>query len=159
MSDIERKHMSEPTPVRRFEVFTGAGRRRRWAAEAKAEIVAESFASSGTVSSVARRHGLTAQQLFAWRRAARQSGAVARSTSAKPKLPAVAFAPVVVETAGSRAAVRRPPAKNAASGRALSGTKGPGTIEVTIARVVIRVPRGVDAGTLAQVLRRFKAAP
>ena len=88
MSDIERKHMSEPTPVRRFEVFTGAGRRRRWAAEAKAEIVAESFASSGTVSSVARRHGLTAQQLFAWRRAARQSGAVARSTSAKPKLPA-----------------------------------------------------------------------
>ena len=157
MSDTERKHMSEPTPVRRFEVFTGASRRRRWAAEAKAEIVAESFASSGTVSSVARRHGLTAQQLFAWRREARQSGAVARSS--KPKLPAVAFAPVVVETAGSRAAVRRPPVKNAASGRALSGTKGPGTIEVTIARVVIRVPRGVDAATLAQVLRRFKAAP
>ncbi|CAN7188386.1 hypothetical protein LJR225_000513 [Phenylobacterium sp. LjRoot225] len=32
-----------PMPeVRRIEVFTGAGRRRRWSVEAKAQIVAES---------------------------------------------------------------------------------------------------------------------
>ena len=33
-----------PEPVRRIEVFTGAGRRRRWPAEEKAAIVAESYA-------------------------------------------------------------------------------------------------------------------
>ena len=31
--------------LRRFEVITGAGRRRHWSAEAKARIVAESFAA------------------------------------------------------------------------------------------------------------------
>jgi transposase len=32
--------MSEPEPVRRVEVFTGTGRRRRWTPEQKALIVA-----------------------------------------------------------------------------------------------------------------------
>ena len=32
--------------ARRIEVFTGAGRRRRWSAETKARIVAESYATS-----------------------------------------------------------------------------------------------------------------
>jgi transposase len=35
-------------------------------------IVAESYAGQGSVCDVARRHGLTPSQLFAWRRAARQ---------------------------------------------------------------------------------------
>lgn len=34
---------SEVEPVRRFEVFTGTGRRREWPAEEKARIVAESY--------------------------------------------------------------------------------------------------------------------
>ena len=71
MSDTELLHKSkpeQPTPVRRVEVFTGAGRRRRWTADQRAEIVAESFADGETVSAVARRHGLTPQQLFGWRR-------------------------------------------------------------------------------------------
>jgi transposase len=45
-------------------VFTGSGRRRRWTAEQKARIVAESYESGETVCAVARRHGLTPQQLF-----------------------------------------------------------------------------------------------
>jgi len=32
-----------PEPARRIEVFTGAGRRRNWSSEEKAEIVAESY--------------------------------------------------------------------------------------------------------------------
>src|SRR5579864_9021194 len=72
MSISEHKHM--PEPVRRIEVFTGAGRRRSWSAAEKAAIIAESYGAGETVCAVARRHGLTPQQLFAWRRLARQSG-------------------------------------------------------------------------------------
>jgi hypothetical protein len=57
-----------------LEVFTGAGRRRTWSAEQKARIVAESYESGETVSVVARRHALTAQQLFGWRSAAGDRG-------------------------------------------------------------------------------------
>src|SRR5579862_1240274 len=56
--------------ARRIEVFTGAGRRREWSAEQKATIVAESYGGTSSVCDVARRHGLTPTQLFAWRRAA-----------------------------------------------------------------------------------------
>ena len=70
MSDTELMDMPKAEPVRRLEVFTGAGRRRSWTAEQKARIGAETCAEGATVSAVARRHGLTAQQLFAWRRKA-----------------------------------------------------------------------------------------
>lgn len=69
MSDTKLTVMSEP--VRRIEVFTGAGRRRRWPDEVKARIVAESCRPGETVCAVAHRHGLTPQQLFTWRRQAR----------------------------------------------------------------------------------------
>jgi transposase len=70
MSDTELlpEPKREPEPVRRLEVFTGVGRRRRWTTEQKARIVAESYESGETVCAVARRHGLTPQQLFGWRR-------------------------------------------------------------------------------------------
>jgi transposase len=50
-------------PVRRLEVFTGAGRRRSCSDEDKARIVAEIVTSGDSVSGVARRHGLSPQQL------------------------------------------------------------------------------------------------
>ena len=53
--------------LRRIEVITGVGRRRRWTAEEKAWIVAESLDPATTVSAVARRYGLHASQLFVWR--------------------------------------------------------------------------------------------
>ena len=56
--------------ARRIAVFTGAGRRRRWSAEQKARIVAESYATS--VGEAAERHALCATQLFTWRRDARR---------------------------------------------------------------------------------------
>lgn len=73
--------------ARRIEVFTGAGRRRRWSAEAKAEIVAESHAS--TVGEVADRYGLAKTQIFTWRRDARRAAEDPR------------FAQVVVDEAPS----------------------------------------------------------
>src|SRR5262249_56382484 len=67
MSDTEflPKPKEQPEPVRRLEVFTGAGRRRRWTPEEKARIVSETFETGASVSAVARRPGLTAQRLFA----------------------------------------------------------------------------------------------
>ena len=56
MSISEHKQM--PEPVRRIEVFTGAGRRRNWSGEEKAAIIAESYGAGETVCAVARRHGL-----------------------------------------------------------------------------------------------------
>ena len=79
MSDTELLVEPKTETVRRLEVFTGAGRRRAWTAEQQAQIVAGSYAGDVTVSVVARRHGLTPQQLFGWRRAARldEDGALA----------------------------------------------------------------------------------
>ncbi|MBZ9740682.1 transposase [Mesorhizobium sp. CO1-1-4] len=56
---------SDPESARRFEVFTGSGRRREWLPEEKARIVAERYDAGETVSAVARRYALSPQQLFA----------------------------------------------------------------------------------------------
>ncbi|WP_453967324.1 transposase [Bradyrhizobium elkanii] len=61
---MDTVHSAITEPVRRLEVFTGAGRRRKWSDEDKARIVAEIVASGDSVCSVARRHGLSPQQLF-----------------------------------------------------------------------------------------------
>jgi len=133
MSDTELLLKSEP--VRRVEVFTGAGRRRTWTAEEKVGIVAESYADGETVSAVARRHGLTPQQLFGWRRAA---------ATGTGKL-GPAFAPVIVEGAPSRASVVRP-------------TTGSGSaIEIVIGATSVRVLPGADVATLQAVLCAVKA--
>jgi transposase len=61
------EHSADTKEVRRIEVFTGAGRRWVWSAEEKAQIVAEAVTSGESVCAIARRHGLTPQQLFGWR--------------------------------------------------------------------------------------------
>jgi transposase-like protein len=52
-------------------------RRRRWSEEDKGRIVAESFEKGLTASDLARRHDISPQQLFEWRRRARRGGLVA----------------------------------------------------------------------------------
>lgn len=61
-------------PVRRLEVFTEAGGRRKWSNEDKALIVAEIAASGDAVCQVALRHGSSPQQFFGWRRQLREKG-------------------------------------------------------------------------------------
>jgi transposase len=51
-------HMLKPiTFVRRVEVITETGRRRKFSADDKARFVAETLAAGAVVSEVARRHG------------------------------------------------------------------------------------------------------
>ena len=70
---MDTVHSAITEPVRRLEIFTGGGRRRKWSEEDKARIVAEIVASGDSVCAVARRHGLSPQQLFGWRRRLRES--------------------------------------------------------------------------------------
>jgi transposase len=58
-------------PRGRVDIRVGVGRRRRWTDEAKGRIVAESYAPGAVVSEVARRHDISPQHLFVWRKAAR----------------------------------------------------------------------------------------
>ncbi|MBM3532601.1 MAG: transposase [Alphaproteobacteria bacterium] len=67
MTDRGDDPRTKGAPARRVEIFTGAGRR-RWSAEDKARIVAESMAPGASVSAIARLHGLTPAQIFRWRR-------------------------------------------------------------------------------------------
>ena len=134
MSISDRKHM--PEPVRRIEVFTGSGRRRNWSSEEKATIIAESYVEGETVCAVARRHGLTPQQLFTWRRLARGT-----PTAKTPIfVPAVAAVPATTMT-------KRP--RRRRSSLAAS-------IELEIDGVVVRVGAGAQASTVAAVIRSLK---
>ena len=66
--------MTDHTPiskVSRLEVVS-TGARRRWTLEEKQRIVAESYGGPRLVSVTARRNGLSASQLFTWRRLARE---------------------------------------------------------------------------------------
>lgn len=133
--------MSEP--VRRLELFTGAGRRRAWSEGDKAAIVAESDGPGASVSAVARRHGLSASQLFTWRRLARQAVTGDREA-------ALRFVPAVLEagppepTCGSVATRSRRRADRAG-------------IEIAMAGATIRVGPDASAAQIAAVIRALKA--
>src|SRR5271170_7667766 len=84
-------HTLKPEPVRRLEVITGTGRRRRFSDDDKARIIEETLVPGAVVSDVARRHGLSPQQLFTWRREARRLP-VTRAPEAAP-----VFVPAVIQ--------------------------------------------------------------
>jgi transposase len=58
--------------ARRPEVIAETGRRRWFSKDDKARIVEETLVPGAVVSEIALRHGLTPQQVFTWRRQARQ---------------------------------------------------------------------------------------
>jgi transposase len=89
VSMLDHKLKSEPEPVHRLEVITGTGRRRRFSDDDKARIVEETLALGAVVSEVARRHGLSPQQLFGWRRQARLPAAANTDTETPRFVPAV----------------------------------------------------------------------
>jgi len=132
-------------PVHRLEVFTGAGRRRTWSAEDKALIVAEIVASGDSVSAVARRHGLSPQQLFGWRRELQAS----QTALWHPE--EFQFVPAVLAAASS------PPIRGQHRTPRRQAEPRGGMIEVEIDGVIVRVGHGADAKTVIAVLRALKA--
>ena len=139
-------HTLKPEAVRRLEVITGTGRRRRFSKDDKACIIEETLAPGAVVSEVARRHGLSPQQLFGWRRQARLPAAASIDTA----LPQ--FVPAVVEALLPERVVRR-----RGRNRTRQADRASGVIEVEIDGVTVRVGRGAEAKTVAAVLRALKA--
>jgi transposase len=118
--------------LRRIEVITGTGRRRRWSAETKTQIIAEA-----SVSEVARRHGLRPQQLFGWRHYAR-NGQFGGNGGDPP-----AFVPMITDAATAPA-----------SCAAMAGS----AIEIEVAGMIVRVRGRVMAEALVEVLAAVKRA-
>jgi transposase len=133
-------HKTKPEAVRRLEVFTGSGRPRAWTPEQKARILE----SGDEVSAVARRYGLSPQQLFGWRGDARRHVAQRRGSEG-----GVTFTPVMLDATMPDA---RPPAATALPGSAA------GMIEIVLGAATVRVGAGTDFATLTKVLRAVKAA-
>ena len=128
---------------RRVEVLTGPGRRRRWSADDKARIVAETLLPGARVSEVARRWQVCSQQVFGWRRAMRLDLSSVAGTTTTPATPS--FVPIVSE------AIPAAPVQRAAA--------APPGIEVKLAGAVVRVSSGMDdAAQLTAVLRAVRAS-
>jgi transposase len=108
--------------ARPMEVIPAGRERRQWTPEAKARIIAESMAPRANVADIARRNDILPQQLYAWRREARE-----RMESDD----APAFVPAMVE---------EPKAGNGAE------------IRINIKGMTIRIPDGVTADHIERVL-------
>ena len=89
---------------------------------------------------VARRHGLSPQQLFTWRRQMRQL--VAIPVAPEPQT----FAPAVVTP--SSTPQERSPRQRRRLRKAPDGAENGGIIELEINGVAIQVGRGADATTV-----------
>jgi transposase len=114
-------------------------RRRRWSADDKRRIVAETFQPDASVSSVAKRHGLHPGQVFGWRRALRDE---ARGRSAQGS---AAFAPVVLQEPETSLRLPAPEAMKPASSCS--------RIEIILGRGRrVVVGADVDASALRRVL-------
>jgi transposase len=119
------------SPAHRTRLSSALQKRRVFSAEEKARIVAESFESGQSVCSVARKHRLTASQLFAWRKAARLWRG---------------------QGPGDPGALRPQAASDFGKSQPSSaGESSP--IEIAIGTAIVRVWRGADAALLKEVVQ------
>ena len=94
---------------------------------------------------MARRHGLSPQQLFGWRRELQASPTALSHTEE------LHFVPAVLAAASSS------PVRRQRRMPRHQGEPGAGMIEVEIDGVIVRVGHGADAKTVTTVLRALKA--
>ncbi len=126
--------------VRTFEVLTATPSRRsprHWSDDEKARLVAEAFSPGGTVAEVARAYELDVSQLYAWRRKALSSGAMA---------------PLTVPL-GGRTMSASEPVKFA---RFETGDSA--TVEIVLGDVVVRVRGDIDPDQLAGIIGAVRKA-
>ena len=143
MSRLDGELEPKAAAGRRIEVITGGGGRRRWSEDEKARAIEASLAPGVVVSEVARLHGISPQQLFAWRREARRR--FEASADAPP------FVPAVVEAAdGERASLQGAPSERA--------TSRPHSIELDIDGTSVWIWRDANAAMVTAIIGALKAA-
>nr|WP_244435454.1 transposase [Methylobacterium sp. B34] len=125
-------------------MIDGAVGRRRWSADDRARILEETFVPGAVVSVVARRHGLTPQQLFTWRREARQAAAA---------LPAFVPAVTAPEPTAVEPARAEPPRRRI---RRSSSRRRAVGIEVEAGGITVRIGDGASLAIIAAVIGALK---
>mgnify|MGYP006282275165 CR=1 FL=1 len=130
-------HSDDQGYAGRIEVVTGPTGRRRWPEHVKAAMVLETFRDGVSVADVARKHGVSAPQLHAWRRAAREG------LLPMPEDEALGLVPILVEGVDRDRA--EPPAG--------------GTLTLEVGDVRILVPGDFDPGHLSRVIAALRSAP
>lgn len=150
MSNAMLDARQEGDSYRRIEVITGQRRRRRWTAQEKARIVAESFEEGANISEVARRNGVVRGLLTVWR----HKLAAAVSTRAS------GFVPVRIASDGGAGTAGEPGRLAPAHARRPEMASPPdqlrGVIEIEVSGARIRVEPGVDTTTLTMVLSALR---
>ena len=129
----------------RLEVIAGPTGRRRWPAEVKARIVAESMSAGVSVLEVARRHGLRANQLCLWRRQAREGKLVLPGDGLADD--DFHFVPAVLTAS---------PAQSATAAGGSAAANGASLLEIEVNGVVVRLrddASGQRIGEIAHALR------
>jgi len=133
--------LEPPAEVRRFEVINGAMGRRRWSSDERARILEETLVPGAVVSAVARRHGLTPQQLFTWRREARKAAE------------APAFVPAVIVPSVAEPAPAKPPRQRT---RRRASRRRAAAIEIDVGGVQVTIENGASPATIAAVIGALK---
>ena len=139
----------------RVEVITGPERRRRWSDEEKLQLVAEACQLGNSVSQVARARGISASQLFGWRRKMLAKGLVTDNRSKPSVAPALTFAPVEIAKeqspadAGGKVRSTRRPAVTRISGSVEIELKGGDRV---------RVEGCADAGLVVRIISSLRRA-
>ena len=118
MVDAMLDARQEGGSYRRIEVITGQRRRRRWTAQEKARIVAESFEEGANISEVARRNGVVRGLLTVWR----------HKLAAAAGVNAPGFVPVRIASEGSAAMACEPGRVAAANTRLQEIASPPGQL-------------------------------
>jgi transposase len=129
--------MSKPLPApadsfQRIEVITGTGRRRQWPDDIKAAILAETLREGAVITEIARRHRVSASQIFTWRKKACERAAALTAEAAS-------FAPVIMQY----------PSVQPASFGSLSP---PPMIEVEINGARLRIPPNASRDAIFAVI-------
>lgn len=145
-----------PESVRRIEVITGDVGRRKWTDEQKASIVAECLFPGRTVSSVARAHGMSASQLFGWRRQLRDHSLVGDAV--------LAFVPAVVEARPVNRHGERPLARRKGrhasvvpqSAKTTERSSERAAIVIELGSTIVRIGESADASTVAAVIAALR---
>jgi transposase len=150
MADVMPDARQDGGSYRRIEVITGQRQRRRWTAQEKARIVAESFEEDANISEVARRNGVARGLLTVWRHKL--------AAAAGGKAPG--FVPVRIASEGSPATAGEPgrvaPLRTMPREMASPPGQFRGEIEIEVSGARIRVEPGVDLTTLSTVLSALR---